>query len=298
MAREVVHLYFEHPEISKEETMAVHFTALVGYAIIVLFIAFLLYIQQSNYFIPVMLALSISGVVWILVLMYLYYLFLRHKGENLPEELIIYDNGWFVVWGPVYSDGWVAPAKLDWILPSGIKIKSWGIEAYILPPLNEKARYKKGCKGIMTGFGLSWIYSLNPRYKEYSFHATIYGCVTQEEYKTLEKLAKYLDRIGRRNMEAGRVWIPSGKPQANFIYLKKPFYWNDVFKKEGLRRYYIEDTGEDLPEPVRSFLFDVRKYIKEYLKVAKETGDWFSRKGANREWQIDWEWLERWIEEH
>ena len=99
-------------------------------------------------------------------------------------------------------------------------------------------------------------------------------------------------------MEEGRVWIPSGKPQASSIYLKKPFYWNDVFKKEGLKEYYTEDTGEDIPEPVRSFLFDVRGYIKEYLKKAKETGDWFGREGVKKEWYIDWEWLEKWIEEH
>ncbi len=293
MAREVVHIYFEHPTISKAETFDLLFSPPMFIITISLILVAVLFPKSFIYSVIALIAVWVFGVGAVLS----YYLLLRYKGENLPEELIIYDNGWFVVWGPVYSDGWVAPAKLDWILPSGIEIKSWGIKAYILPPLNEKARYKKGCKGIMTGFGLSWIYSLNPHYNEYSFHATIYGCVTQEEYKALEKLAKYLDMIGRRNMEAGRVWIPSGKPQASSIYLKKPFYWNDVFKKEGLRRTYEADTGEEVPEPVRSYLFEIRKYAKEYLKVAKETGDWFGRKGVNREWQIDWDWLERWLEE-
>ena len=299
MAREVVHIYFEHPRISKPETLGIFIPALIFTTLYVIVLDIIFRTID-----PLSLAIII-GVLWLVFggLMVLWYKGLKFKGENLPEELIIYDNGWFIVWGPVYSDGWVAPAKLDWILPDKIEMRAWGILRRIFIPKEERKKkrklFYKGVEGkIESGIGLSWVYPLNKKYKDYLFLATVDGYITEEQYKTLKKLAGYLDRIGRKNLESGRVWIPSGKPQASSIYLKKPFYWNDVFKKERLKEYYMEDTGEEIPEPVSSFLFDVRKYINEYLKKAKETGDWFGREGVKKEWYIDWEWLEKWIEEH
>ena len=298
MAREVVHIYLQHPKIAGREMLSIYIPALL---IVTLFLIGVDAVAHTISLID-LLIIILAGWLFGGCVMGAQYLMLLYRGENFSEELIIYDNGWFVVWGPTYSDGWVAPAKLDWILPDKITMRSWGVIQYIFIP-NEKVSRKyrlllykvPKCK-LTTALGISWIYPRNTQYREYLFYGTIYGCVSSKQYKDLKKLAKYLDAIGRKNLELGRVWIPSGKPQASSLYMKQPFYWNDVFKKERLREYYMEDTGEDMPEPIRSYLYDFESYRKKYLKLKKETGDWVGRKGKG-EWYIDWEWLERWLGE-
>jgi hypothetical protein len=288
MAREVVHIYLKHEGIAKEETLKIYGLVFVGAIFILIFVYLIATPEFRKYYYVLVLSMLLPTV----LIGVAYYYFLKRIGENFPEELIIYDNGWFVVWGPHDSDGWVAPAKLEWILPDKTIIKEWGIKAYMLRKLKEEK------EGVLIGSGIHWVFPLNQLYREYTFYAAIYGVVHPQKLSCLEKMYGILDIIGRKNLNAERVWIPSGKPQANWGYMKQAFYWNTIFKKEGLREYYKKDTGEDVPEPVRSYLYDIRKYKKVYLKQKKETGDWFGKENIKKEWYIDWEWLEKWLDAH
>ena len=295
MPEEVIHIYLEHKRIAGKEMWGIYIPALIIFTFIMVAIdAVFRTVKLTDMILLVIFGWGSGG-----GLMLLQYFWLCYRGENFPDELIVYDNGWFVVWGPVYSDGWVAPSTLEWILPDKITLKPWGVIQNIFHVSESKKRKRADSDKIKVGGGLSWVYPLNPKYDDYFFHNAMMGYISKDKLSDMKRLAEYFDRIGRRNIEAGRVWIPSGKPQANFIYMKKPFYWNDIFRKEGLRDYYIEETGEDLPEPVRSYLYNARTYSNKYLKMKKETGDWLSRReGASKEWYIDWDWLEKWIEEH
>ena len=66
------------------------------------------------------------------------------KGADVPQdEFILYDNGWFVFWNITPDEGWIAPAKLDWVLP---------------PVENKKELEKK------VGYKINGWYGLHDRY--------------------------------------------------------------------------------------------------------------------------------------
>ncbi len=105
------------------------------------------------------------------------------------------------------------------------------------------------------------------------------GWLTEEEYKKFLEMIEYIDKKAKENLESGRVKVPGKNPkQAHIDYYQRSWFWNKVFKKENIRELYMEETGEDIPEPVRSFLFDYPKFKSVYLKNKRETGDWFGRK--------------------
>ena len=82
----------------------------------------------------------------------------------------------------------------------------------------------------------------------------------------------------------GRIKIPGENPkQQHLDYYQFSMYWNDVFVKENIRELYKKETSEDIPEPVRTFLFDYKTYEKTYLKNKKKTGDWFGGKGGEKQ---------------
>ncbi len=65
---------------------------------------------------PLIFVVGIPG--FFLALALLLTLIEKKKGADIPEdEFILYDNGWFVFWGVEPDEGWIAPAKLDWVLP-------------------------------------------------------------------------------------------------------------------------------------------------------------------------------------
>jgi len=129
-----------------------------------------------------------------------------------------------------------------------------------------------------VGFGLMWTYP-DKKWENWVFTASAGGWLTEEEYKKFLKMIEYIDRKAKENVERGRIKIPAKNPkQEHIAYYQMPWYWNEVFEKENIRELYKKETGEDIPEPVRSFLFDYEKFKKVYLKNKRETGDWFGRK--------------------
>ncbi len=67
----------------------------------------------------------------------------KKKGADIPQdEFILYDNGWFVFWCVEPDEGWIAPAKLDWVLPPAKPMKELekelGVQAKWLVLFTEK----------------------------------------------------------------------------------------------------------------------------------------------------------------
>jgi hypothetical protein len=195
----------------------------------------------------------------------------KAKGADVPEdEFILYDNGWFVFWNIAPDEGWLAPAKTDWIYPEGVELKPLGIKKSRMYLLKKKRNgmYK-------VGFGLDWAYP-NEKWENWVFHGNAGGWLTEEEYRKFLEMIDYLNKKGRENLESGRIKIPERNLKQEHIgYYQMPWFWNEVFKKENTRELYMRDTGEDIPEPIRSFLYDYPKFKKVYLKNKRETGDWF-----------------------
>ncbi len=88
--------------------------------------------------------ISLIAAIVISILVFLITLNERAKGFDVPEdEFILYDNGWFVFWGVRANEGWIAPAKLDWVLP----------------PAKPSKEFKK-----KIGYDPNWEYYLYRRY--------------------------------------------------------------------------------------------------------------------------------------
>ncbi len=208
----------------------------------------------------------------------------KSKGEDMPQdEFILYDNGWFVFWNITPDEGWIAPAKLDWILPPlknrkelerkvGYKInfRYTLFDRYYLLKKKKNGKYK-------IGFGLMWVYP-DKKWENWVFTASVGGWLTEKEYRKFLEMIEYIDKKAKENVESGRIKIPAHNlKQEHIAYYQMPWYWNEVFKKENIRELYKKETGEDIPEPVRSFLFDYETFKNVYLKNKRETGDWFGR---------------------
>ena len=134
-----------------------------------------------------------------------------------------------------------------------------------------KNRYK-------VGFGLIWTYP-NKKWENWIFTASVGGWLTEEDYKKFLEMMKYIQKKAKENVESGRIKIPAKNlKQGHIAYYQMPWFWNEVFQKENIRELYKKETGEDIPEPVRSYLFDYDRYKNVYLKNKREIGDWFGKR--------------------
>ncbi len=281
MAEIMYHFVFSKPkQLSKFFLSLFLSIAITGTLIIVA-----LYILSGNNALLIVLPI---GILTAFILSFSATLIEKKKGADIPEdEFILYDNGWFVIWCVEPNEGWIAPAKLDWILPPakpkkelekeiGYKPNGWYClqDRYYLLKRKKKGLYK-------VGFGLVWTYPTE-KWKDWVFSASAGGWLTEKEHKKLLEMVEYLNRKAKENVESGRIKIPAhNSEQEHVAYYQMPWYWNEVFKKENIRELYKKETGEDIPEPVRSFLFDYPKFKRVYLKNKRETGDWFGRKKGN-----------------
>ncbi len=202
--------------------------------------------------------------------------FYRFRGEDIDDEFVLYENGWFVFWSGESNDGWVAPAKIDWVFPPGMELKPFNMKKI---PIHRTIRRKEG--RYNDGFGLYWGLPGREKYENWAFHASAGGWLSEEEHKKLLEMIEYIRERARENVESARLKIPEANPQQQHSgALKLPSYWNRTFIKEGLKDLYLRETGEEIPEPVYSYLFDRTKYA-EYLKRKKETGKWLPEKKQN-----------------
>ena len=224
------------------------------------------------------------------------------KGADVPiDEFILYDNGWFVFWSmETTTEGWTAPAKLDWVLspaldrflppakrkkelekelgytPNGWYVIRFGssgpsYNGYVYVKKKRKDRYK-------IYLAIPWVYP-SDKWKNWVFFGVAGGWVDEKEYKNILKFNEFLKKKAKENVASGRVKIPAKNlKQEHFDYYQRPWFWNEVFQKENIRELYRKETGEDIPEPVRSFLFDYEKFKNVYLKNKRETGDWFGKR--------------------
>ncbi len=232
-------------------------------------------------------------VITVFILSFLLTLIEKKKGADIPEdEFILYDNGWFVFWSmETRTEGWSAPAKLDWVLPPakhkkelekelGYKPNGWYVFRFDLGYIYVK---KKRKNRYMVYLALPWIYP-SEEWKDWVFYGVAGGWLDEKEYNKLKEFVEFVKQKAKENLDSGKIRIPAKNPKQEYTdYYKRPWYWNEVFKKENIRELYKKETGEDIPEPVRSFLFDYPKFKSVYLKNKRETGDWFGRKG-NIEW--------------
>ncbi len=214
------------------------------------------------------------------------------KGADIPvDEFILYDNGWFVFWSmETRTEGWTAPAKLDWVLPPAKKKKDlikelgyvpngWYVFRFDLGYLYVKKRRKNK---YFVFLALPWIYP-SEKWKNWVFYGVAGGWLNEKEYKRLVEFTEFIKKKAEENLKNGITKIPAKNVKQEHIdYYKRPWYWNEVFQKENIRELYKKETGEDIPEPVRSFLFDYEKFKKVYLKNKRETGDWFGRKNKEK----------------
>ena len=124
---------------------------------------------------------------------------------------------------------------------------------------------------------LKWAYP-HKKWENWVFAEWVQGWLNEEEHKRLLEMLEFLRKKAMKNLEMGRIKIPGRNPkQEHFMYYQKPQYWDIVFEEENIRELYRKETGEDIPEPVRSYLFDTKTYEKVYLKNKRETGDWFGK---------------------
>ena len=207
----------------------------------------------------------------------LIYVMAKVRGGDVDEsEFILYDNGWFAFWDVKLQD-WIGPAKLDWIFPEGVDIK----------PLNvrENSFYlvKKKKDGMYyVAFRVLWTYP-DKKWENWAFYGNIGGWMTEEELKKFREMIEILRKKSRENLERGKIKLPGPNPkQQHTVYYQQPQYWDEVFEKENIRELYRKETGEDIPEPIRSYLFDTKTFDKVYLKNKRETGDWLG-KGEKKE---------------
>ncbi len=280
MTKEIYHFIFNYPKRLFWDFLFVFLPTISGLLIIMAIFYILRFMSFSFFIMAVIVEFLVSfiiAIIWVLIG--------RSYGEDVSnDEFILYDNGWFVFWNA--EKGWIAPAKIDWILPPvkskkelekeiGYKPNGWYClqERYYI--FKKRGKYYKG------GFGLMWTYPTK-KWENWMFGADVRGYLTETEYRKFLEMMKYIERKAKENVESGKIKIPAKNPKQEHIeYYQLPQYWNEVFKKENIRELYMRETGEDIPEPVRSYLYDYEKYKKVYLKNKRETGDWFGKNGKD-----------------
>ncbi len=265
MARELYHFHFQKPHFSRRFALiTIGGTALLLLIILsiiqyVLPTKYNLFIIFFEYALPAIIILGLFG-----------YLSLRVRGGIFDEnEFILYDNGWFVFWDLKFQD-WIAPAKIDWLYPPEL----------VLKPLkgsnNGYYSVRKSKNGMYyIVFRLTWGYQYG-KWKCWIFYDKVDGWITGEEYKKLIELVNFLSKKAKENVKSGKIKPSEGNCTQAYVDLyQQPPYWNTVFEKANIRVLYKKETGEDLPEPVRSYLFDLKTYAQIYFENKKKTGDWF-----------------------
>ena len=276
MPKELYHFYFQKSHHSSVKL------ALSGFFIPLIIILGFLGIMKLfvNYPIRDILYVMEGGVLVLAIMSLVVYVIDKWRGGSVgADEFIIYDNGWFVFWDAHYGT-WIAPAKLEWVYPDHIDIKPLHIvgkyNEYNIIKRKKKDKYK-------VSFRLIWAYP-DKKWENWVFYDIANGWLTKEEFERFSQFLEFLRKKGWENIKSGSVKIPGNNPkQGHLMYYQLPPYWNEVFEKENIRELYKKETGEDLPGPIRSFLFDIQKFDKVYLKNKKKTGDWFGRKGGEKQ---------------
>ncbi len=275
MAKELYHFYFKRKHKSiKMAILAFAIPLIVLFSFIGILHIFI-YIKKFPHILELFLE---WGVLYAALIALIGYTLDRLRGGSVgASEFILYDNGWFVFFDE-YHGSWIAPAKLEWVFPEGIEIRPLNIRSkeespkhhykYIFVRKRKDSRY-------LVDFGLIWAYP-DKKWENWAFNGYISGWIEEEDYRKLLEMTEIIRKKAKENLESGRIKIPGNNPkQQHLAYYQFPDYWNEVFVKENIRELYIKENGEDLPEPVRSYLFDMRTYDKVYLKNKKKTGDWF-----------------------
>ena len=266
MAKELYHFHFRVPHQPLKFALSVSGTSIAIVGIILLIFQFTINTQYNllegfSYAFIVMVAIGI-----------LIYVMAKIRGGDVDEsEFILYDNGWFVFWDLKFQD-WIAPAKLDWLYPPELVLKplKGSRNGYYAVKKKNNGRY-------YVVFRLTWGYPYG-KWKCWIFYDKVYGWLTEEEYKKLVELVNFLTKKAKENVESGRIKRPEGDCIQAYVDLyQQPPYWDEVFEKENIRELYRKETGEDIPEPIRSYLFDTKTFDKVYLKNKRETGDWLGR---------------------
>jgi len=268
MPKELYHFKFEHKKASLWEF--VQLTLLLTVLGVLIGAYGYFYVHNKTIYGMNIIAFF-GGVFFVIALISGAILFLglfRYRGEDIDDEFILYDNGWFLFWSGKYNDGWVAPAKIDWLFPPGMELKPFNLKEI---PIHRTIRKKKG--RYNEGFGLYWGLP-KAGYENWAFHASAGGWLTHDEHEKLLEMIDYLKKRSKENIDTKRISVPEKNPvQQSSGMLKQPSYWNSVFIKEGIKDLYFQETGEEIPEPVYSYLFDRTKYA-DYLRRRKETGEW------------------------
>ncbi len=270
MAKELYHFHFRKPHQPLRFALSISGTAIAILGIILLIFQFTIntkYNLLEGYFYAVIVMAAIGVLVYVLA---------KVRGGDVDEsEFILYDNGWFAFWR-VDDQVWIAPTKLEWIYQEHID----------LPPLHIKSKYnvyyiaKKKGNNYFVIFRLLWGYP-DKNWENWVFHGIVRGLLTKEEFEKFSEMIKLLRNKAKENIDSGRVKVPENNPKQGHIdYYTRSQYWDVVFEKENLRELYRKETGEDIPEPIRSYLFDEKKFKEVYLKNKRETGDWVGKKGS------------------
>ncbi len=268
MAKELYHFHFRRPHQPLKFSTAIWGTTLF----IVLTILAILQFSAPNPKYNIFFIFLEGGLPVLIILWILTYFMAKARGGDVDEsEFILYDNGWFAFWDLKFQD-WIAPAKLDWLYPPELVLK---------PLKGSKNGYyvvkKKNNGRNYVVFRLTWGYPYG-KWKCWIFYDKVYGWLTEEEYKRLEELVTFLIKKARENVESGRMKRPEGDCKQAYVDIyQQPPYWDEVFEKENIRELYRKETGEDIPEPIRSYLFDTKTFDKVYLKNKRETGNWLGR---------------------
>ena len=271
MTKELYHFHFRRPHFSSRFSLSI-----VVLSAVFTFIAFAVLqfsIEPSGrtlfviYGVAVLPEFIIAGVL-------IYWMVKVRGGDVNEDEFIMYDNGWFAFWDVKLQD-WIGPAKLDWVYPTGVEIKPFNIKKnrYYLVKKKKKGKYH-------VIFRLIWAYP-NKKWENWAFYGKIEGWITDKEYKELTEMAELIEKKAKENLDSGRIKLPGKNWKQQYTdFYQQPQYWDIVFVKENLRELYRKETGEDIPEPIRSYLFDEKKFKEVYLKNKRETGDWLGKKGS------------------
>jgi len=256
--------------------------------VIILFVGLMIYaITHNEVLLNWNVIKHVSMGVFIILFIILLILTLINKSDPtiFYDEFILYDNGWFVFWLGEPQGIWIGPAKLDWILPESKPYKELKEEVGYKPHRWYCMNFQQYCyakekeNGYLVFFKLPWSFP-SDKWKDWVFFGAVSGMLDYTEYIEFLGMVTQLKIKAKENIDKGIIKIP----HYNFCQENTevpPEYWNYVFREENIRELYKKETGEDIPEPVRSFLFDYKKFKNVYLKNKRETGDWFGRKNKD-----------------
>jgi len=267
MPKELYHFKFSHPHYIRNYTLYLY-GAMAGLGCLIITLIYPFATPYIKGYYPY---LYLTVIFAPLSIIFIFRILSVRKSDNFDDEFIVYDNGWFAFWSR-FGEGWLAPARLDWIYPEGVELKPLHIKNERMHRLIKK---KNGM--CYVGFGLEWAYP-EDKWKNWVFRGGAEGWMSEDDYKKLLQMIEFLNRKGRENLESERIKIPDENfKQRHTDYYTASWYWNEVFKKENMRELYERETGEGIPEPIRSFMYDYGRYKELYLKHRTETGEWIPK---------------------